>query len=303
MDRLMALQAFTRVVELGGFTKAADSLRSSKTTVSDLVQGLEKHLGVRLLQRTTRRVTVTSDGAAFYERCAHILGDLDEAEASVMQARVAPKGRLRVDMPGALARRFIIPRLPEFLGRYPDLRLELGMGHRPVDLVEEGVDCVVRFGTQPDSSLVARRVGTMSSLCCASPAYLREHGTPRRPEELSTHRCVNYISNRTGRVRDWEFARDGQKVALTLDGVLAVSDHDAYIVAGLMSFGIVKVANYVARPYLDSGQLIEVLTDWTAEQFPISVMYPKTRHLSAKVRLFVDWVSELIQQDPMLQAR
>lgn len=303
MDRLMALQAFTRVVELGGFTKAADSLRSSKTTVSDLVQGLEKHLGVRLLQRTTRRVTVTSDGAAFYERCAHILGDLDEAEASVMQARVAPKGRLRVDMPGALARRFIIPRLPEFLGRYPDLRLELGMGHRPVDLVEEGVDCVVRFGTQPDSSLVARRVGTMSSLCCASPAYLREHGTPRRPEELSTHRCVNYISNRTGRVRDWEFARDGQKVALTLEGVLAVSDHDAYIVAGLMSFGIVKVANYVARPYLDSGQLIEVLTDWTAEQFPISVMYPKTRHLSAKVRLFVDWVSELIQQDPMLQAR
>jgi LysR family transcriptional regulator for bpeEF and oprC len=303
MDRLMALQAFARVVELGGFTKAGDSLRLSKTTVSDLVQSLEKHLGVRLLQRTTRRVTVTAEGAAFYERCAHILADLDEAEASVMQARVAPKGRLRVDMPAALARLFILPRLPPFLARYPDLRLELGMGLRPVHLLEEGIDCVVRFGTQSDSSLVARRVGTMSFVCCASPAYLREHGSPRRPEDLSVHRCVNYISNRSGRVMDWEFARADEKIRLTLDGVLAMNDSDAYVVAGLMSFGIVKAANYVVRPYLESGQLMQVLTDWTAEQFPISVIYPQNRHLSAKVRIFVDWVSELIQQDPILQTR
>lgn len=301
MDRLMALQAFTRVVELGGFTKAGDSLQLSKTTVSDLVQSLEKHLGVRLLQRTTRRVTVTSDGAAFYERCTHILADLNEAEASIMQARVAPKGRLRVDMPSALARFFILPRLATFLSRYPDLRLELGLGQRPVDMVEEGVDCVVRFGMQPDSSLVARRVGTMTSICCAGPAYLREHGTPRSPEELSAHRCVNYVSNRTGRVLDWEFARDGQTVQLTLDGVLAVNDQDAYVAAGLMSFGIVKVANYLARPYLESGQLTQVLADWTAQQLPIWVMYPQSRQLSAKVRIFIDWVSEVIQQDPNLQ--
>jgi LysR family transcriptional regulator for bpeEF and oprC len=301
MDRLMAIQAFTRVVEVGGFTKAGDSLQLSKTTVSDLVQSLEKHLGVRLLQRTTRRVTVTSDGAAFYERCTHILSDLNEAEASIMQARVAPKGRLRVDMPSALARFFILPRLATFLSRYPDLRLELGLGLRPVDLVEEGVDCVVRFGVQPDSSLIARRVGTMTSICCASPAYLREHGTPRSPEELSAHRCVNYVSNRSGRVLDWEFARDGQTVQLTLDGVLAVNDQDAYVAAGLMSFGIVKVASYLARPYLESGQLTQVLADWTAQPLPISVMYPQSRQLSAKVRIFVDWVSELIQQDPNLQ--
>lgn len=303
MDRLMALRVFARVVELGGFTKAANSLQLSKTTVSDLVQGLEKHLGVQLLQRTTRRVTVTPDGAAFYERSAHILADLDEAEASVMQARVAPKGRLRVDMPSALARLFILPQLPTFLARYPELRLELGMGLRPVHLVEEGIDCVVRIGMQPDSSLVARRVGTMSFVCCASPAYLREHGTPRRPEELSTHRCVNYLSNRTGGVIDWEFSRGREKVELTIDGVLAVNDFDAYVAAGLMSFGIVKVGNYVARPYLESGQLTQVLADWTAEQLPISVMYPQSRHLSAKVRTFVDWVSELIQQDPIFQTR
>jgi LysR family transcriptional regulator for bpeEF and oprC len=131
---------------------------------------------------------------------------------------------------------------------------------------------------------------------------LREHGTPRRPEDLSTHRCVNYLSNRSGRILDWEFARDGHKVGLALDGVLAVNDHDAYVVAGLMSFGIVKVANYIARPYLESGQLTQVLTDWTAEQYPISVIYPQSRHLSAKVRIFVDWVSELIQQEPLFQS-
>jgi LysR family transcriptional regulator for bpeEF and oprC len=260
----------------------------SKTTVSDPVQSLEKHLGVRLLQRTTRRVTVTADGAAFYERCALILADLDDAEASVMQARAAPKGRLRVDMPGALARLFVIPKLPPFLARYPDLRLELGMGLRTVHLLEEGIDCVVRIGVQKDSSLVARRVGTMSTVCCASPAYLREHGIPHRPEDPSAHRCVTYLANRTGRVIDWEFAQGEQKIQ---------------IVAGLMSLGIVKVANYVARPYLESGQLTQVLGDWTAEQSPISVMYPQSRHLSAKVRIFVDWVSDLIQQDPILQTR
>jgi LysR family transcriptional regulator for bpeEF and oprC len=303
MDRLLALQAFSRVVELGGFTKAADSLQLSKTTVSDLVQSLEKHLGLRLLQRTTRRVTATADGAAFYERCVHILADLDEAEASVMQARVAPKGRLRVDMPSGLARLFVIPRLAPFLARYPDLRLELGMGLRPVHLLEEGIDCVVRFGAQSDSSLVARRVGTMSHVCCASPGYLREHAAPRNPEELSAHQCITYVSGRTGRVMDWEFERAGQKIQLTLDGVLAVNDQDANIIAGLMGIGIAKVANYMARPYLESGQLKQVLTDWKAEQFPISVMYAQGRHLSAKLRIFVDWVSELIQQDPIFQTR
>lgn len=301
MDRLLALQTFARVVELGGFTKAGDSLQLPKTTVSDLVQSLEARLGVRLFQRTTRRVTVTPDGAAFYERCSRILADLEEAEASVMQARIAPKGRLRVDVPGAFGRLFVIPALPQFLARYPDLRLELGTGLRPVHLLEEGVDCVVRVGEQPDSSLVARRIGTLSFICCASPEYLREHGVPRTPEDLSAHRCVNFMSNRTGRVLDWEFVRDGRKVQLTLDGVLAVNDHDAYVVAGVMSLGIVKVADYVVRSYLESGQLTQVLADWTAAQVPISVMYPQSRHLSAKVRIFVDWVSELIQKNPLVQ--
>jgi LysR family transcriptional regulator for bpeEF and oprC len=301
MDRLLALETFTRVVELGSFTKASDSLRLSKTSVSDLVQQLEKHLGVRLLQRTTRRVTVTSDGAAFYERCVRLLADLEEAEASVMQARIAPKGRLRVDVPGALGRLVIVPEVPKFLARYPDLRLELGFGLRPVNLVEEGVDCVVRVGAQPDSSLIARRVGTMSFICCASPEYLKQHGTPRTPEELFAHRCVNFLSNRNGRVNDWHFERDGRKVQLTLDSVLAVNDPEAYVLAGVMGLGIVKVAAPVVRPYLESGQLIEVLEEWTGDPLPISVMYPQSRQLSAKVRVFVDWVSELLQKSAELQ--
>ena len=295
------MQTFARVAELGGFAKAGHSLQLSKTTVSDLVRSLEARLGVRLLQRTTRRVSVTADGAAFYERCARILADLEEAEASVMKARVAPKGRLRVDMPGAFARLFVIPALPQFLARYPDLRLELGTGLRPVHLLEEGVDCVVRIGEQPDSSLIARRIGTLSFIYCASPEYLREHGVPLMPEDLSAHRCVTFMSNLTGRVLDWEFVRDGRKVELTLDGVLAVNDSDAYVIAGVMSLGIVKVADYVARPYLESGRLTQVLTDWTAEQLPISVMYPQNRHLSANVRIFAEWVGELISQNPLLQ--
>lgn len=267
------------------------------------MQQLEKHLGVRLLQRTTRRVRVTPDGAAFYERCARILADLDDAEASVMQARVQPKGRLRVDVPGALGRFIIVPELPKFLARYPELRLELGLGLRPVHMVEEGVDCVVRVGAQPDSSLIARRVGTMSFICCASPAYLKQHGMPRTPEELPAHRCVNFLSNRNGRVMDWEFERDGRKVQLTLDSVLAVNDPEAYVVAGLTALGIVKVAAPVVRPYLESGQLIEVLGDWTGELLPISVMYPQSRQLFAKVRVFVDWVSELPEKSADLHVR
>lgn len=303
MDRLVALQTFVRVVELGGFTKAAESLQLPKTSVSDLVQSLEAYLGVQLLKRTTRRVTVTPDGAAFYERCVRILSDLADAEASVMVTRCALTGRLRVDMPGAFGRLFVIPKLPELLARYPGLRLELGMGLRPVDLLEEGIDCAVRIGNQPDSSLIVRRIGTMSVICCASPEYLRQHGVPQRPEDLSKHRCINFMVSRTGRVLDWEFVRAREKVQLTIDGILAVNDHDAYVAAGAMGLGIVKVANYVAQPYLDSGQLTEVLAEWTAERLPIQVVYPQSRHLSAKLRLFVEWVGELIRDDPLFQPK
>jgi LysR family transcriptional regulator, regulator for bpeEF and oprC len=301
MDRLLAFQAFTRVAELGGFTKAAESLRLPKATVSDLVKNLEAHLDVRLLHRTTRRVTLTPDGAAFYERLTQILSDLEEAEASISQVRVSPKGLLRVDVPGSLGRLFIVPGLPDFLARYPDLRLELGMSLRLVNLVEEGIDCVVRAGPLEDSSLVARRVGTMNFICCASPEYLKEHGTPRIPADLLSHRCVDVISNRTGKVMEWDFKRDGETMHLAVQGVLSMNDPSAYVACGLMGLGIVKVATYLAKPYLDSGKLVQVLAAWTAEPVPISVLYPQHRHLSAKVRAFTDWIAEIFEQNPLLQ--
>jgi LysR family transcriptional regulator, regulator for bpeEF and oprC len=302
MDRLLAMQAFARVVELGGFTKAAESLRLPKATVSDLVRNLEGHLDARLLHRTTRRVSLTPDGAAFYDRLTQILSDLEEAEGAISQLRVAPKGLLRVDVPGSIGQLVIVPGLPQFLARYPDLRLELGMSLRLVNLVEEGIDCVVRVGPLEDSSLVARRVGTMRFICCASPRYLQEHGTPSIPEDLLiSHRCVNVISNRTGKAMEWDFKREGQTMHLAVQGILSVNDPTAYVACGLMGLGIVKVATYLARPYLDSGQLVQVLAAWTAEPVPISVLYPQNRHLSAKVRAFADWIAELFEQNSLLQ--
>jgi LysR family transcriptional regulator, regulator for bpeEF and oprC len=302
MDKLLALQAFARVVELGGFTKAAESLHLSKTSVSDLVQNLETHLGARLLQRTTRRVTVTLEGAAFYERCTRILGDLEEAESSVMQSRVAPKGKLRVDAPGALAKRVILPELPEFLAHYPDLQLELRLGLRVINLVEEGVDCVLRVGQPSDSSLVARRIGTVEFMCCASPEYLLERGIPSAPEDLSAHQCVNFLFNSTGQVADWQFFQDGRKTQLRFDAALALNDQDACVAAALLGVGVVKIASYAAAPHLQSRQLRQILPEWTGELFPVFVMYPQSRHVSAKVRVFIDWVSGLFEKNPLLQS-
>ena len=303
MDRLMALQAFARVVELGGFTKASDSLQMSKTTVSDLVQSLEKHLGVRLLQRTTRRVTVTADGAAFYERCAHILADLDEAEASVMQ--VARRGERQTARRHARCAREAFHHPKTSAVPRPLSRSAIGIG----DGTSDRCICWKRESIVWCASACRRtRAWSHDESVRCPPSAVRALRTcasmePRAglrtcpPTDASPSFQIAPGEPSTGNSRD-----GGQKVQLTLDGVLAVNDHDAYVVASLMSFGIVKVANYVARPYLESGQLTQVLADWTSEQSPISVMYPQSRHLSAKVRIFVDWVSELIQQDPIFQA-
>src|SRR6185369_4018657 len=184
MDRLSAMQVFVRVVETGSFTKAADSLAMPKPTVTKLVQGLESHLRAKLLNRTTRRVTVTSDGAAYYERAVRLLGDLDEMDASLSSAQAATRGRLRIDVGSSAARLIIIPALPDFHARYPDIQLDLGVGDRPVDLVSENVDCVVRGGELHDQSLVARRIGEIQFITCAAPSYLARHGVPTHPSDL-----------------------------------------------------------------------------------------------------------------------
>jgi LysR family transcriptional regulator for bpeEF and oprC len=301
MDRLQAMSVFVRVVESGGFTRAAEVLRMPKATVTTLVQQLEAHLGVKLLNRTTRRVNVTPDGAAYYERCARILAEVDDTETALRRTNGAVSGRLRVDVPATFGRRVLMPALPDFIARYPDVRLEVGCGDRPVDLIEEGVDCVVRGGDPGDESLVARRVGELEFVCCATPAYLAAHGVPEHPRDLAQHRCVNYFSSKTGRLFPWDFSRDGERIELSVEGPVAANDGEAYMAAGLAGLGVFQaVLLDIAEP-LAAGSVRRVLADWRIDPLPVFVMYPRNRHLSAKVRAFVDWVGDLLERRTAMQ--
>ncbi|PKB91548.1 transcriptional regulator [Ewingella americana] len=301
MNKLQAMEVFVQVVDTGGFTRASENLKLPKATVSTLIQSLEASLSVKLLNRTTRHVSVTADGAAYYERCIRILSEVRDAEDSVGRNRLSPAGRLRVDAPTGLASTVIIPALPEFFARYPDIQLELGCSDRQVDLVEEGVDCAIRGGRRlADSRLVSRRVGTMNYVTCASPAYLEQYGRPMHPNDLVNHRCVNYFSARTGKVFDWYFTQNEQRLQVTLSSHMAVSDSYAYTAAGLSGLGIIQMADFLMAEMIAEGRLMSILDDWSNEPLPIHVVYPQNRHLSAKVRVFVDWATELFSRHPTL---
>ena len=293
MNKLQAMEVFVQVVDAGGFTRAAENLQLPKATVSTLVQGLEQTLAVKLLHRTTRQVHVTSDGAAYYERCVRILSDVREAEESLSHNRLSPSGRLRIDVSTGLANTMLIPRLPDFFERYPDIRVDMGCGDRQVDLIEEGVDCAIRGGVLPDSSLIARRLGMIEFVTCASPAYLAKYGRPNHPNDLLQHRCVNYFSSKTGKVYDWDFSRDGETLNIPTPACLAVNDSTVYTSAGLTGLGIVQMATMVANPLIASGHMEIILPGWTTEPLPVNAVYPQNRHLSAKVRVFVEWVADL----------
>ncbi|MCF8206406.1 MAG: LysR family transcriptional regulator [Methylotenera sp.] len=301
MDRLSAMQAFVRVVEAGTFTKAADSLDLPKATVTRLIQTLETHLRTKLLNRTTRRVTVTPDGAAYYERAMRLLSDLEELEGSMNQARVTPRGRIRIDVPGVVGRDMIIPHLPDFFARYPDIQIELGVSDRTVDLISDNIDCVIRGGELTDQSLVARRISELRFITCATPEYIRRHGKPLHPRDLgdTPHRMVGYFSARTGKVLGDTFVRGEEKVEIVGNHILAVNDANAYLKAGLAHLGVMQLTCFMAGPLLRSGELVRVLEDWDAEPIPVYVVYPPNRHLSSKLRVFVDWVVELIGREVM----
>jgi LysR family transcriptional regulator, regulator for bpeEF and oprC len=294
MDRFVAMAVFAQVVDSGGFTRAAEALRMPKATVTTLVQNLEAHLGVKLLNRTTRRVEVTPDGAAYYERCTRILAEVQETESALSTARASPQGRLRVDVSVAFGRRVLMPALPEFLERYPGIRIEVGCTDRVVDLLEEGVDCVVRAGEPAESALVARRLGLLDFICCAAPSYLARCGVPEHPRDLVQHRVVNFFSPRTGKIMPWDFTRGGERIEIMLDGPVATNDSEAYLAAGLAGLGVVQLTRGMVSEHLAQGRFTQVLAGWTIDPLPIYAMYPRNRHLSAKVRVFVEWVAELI---------
>jgi len=296
MDRFDTMLAFTRVVELESFTKAALSLNLPKTTVSAQVLALEKRLRVKLLHRTTRRISVTTDGAAYYERAIRLLNELEETEAALNQATVTAKGRLRVDVPTPLGRLVIIPALPDFLKKYPEIQLEIGCDDRPIDLLEEGVDCVIRIGNLLDSSLVARRVGTMQFLLVASPDYLKTYGTPQSPDDLQRHQAVHFFSSKTGKVRNFILQQDGAEQEIPTIRKLAINNGDAIVAAALAGIGICQLPTFMVQGYLTEGKLKKVLDDYGVGSLPINALYPQNRHLSSKVRAFIEWVAELFAE-------
>lgn len=296
MDRFDAMHVFVRVVETGSFTKAAETLRMSRTSVTQLVQRLEARLRVKLLNRTTRKVNVTADGAAYYERVIRLLADLDDAETSLSSASASPRGRLRVDVPGPLARMILIPALPAFYRRYPDIQLDMGVSDRMVDLIGENVDCVVRGGELVDQSLVARRVGDLQLGVYAAPGYLKRAGTPSRPEELesSHHRIVGFSRARAGQTFAYAMHRDAERVTVHGRYVLAVDDGNAYLAAGLAGLGIIWLPEYMAKPHLAAGELRPLFRDWRLDPMPLYLAFPPNRHVSAKLRVFIDWIVELM---------
>ncbi|RYF24185.1 MAG: LysR family transcriptional regulator [Comamonadaceae bacterium] len=302
MDQIQAMRIFARVVEAGTFTRAADSLQLPKATVTKHVQGLEARLRVKLLNRTTRRVTVTADGAAYYDRTVRLLADFDDIEASMGQARANPRGRLRVDVGTSVARLLIIPKLAQFQDRYPDIQIDLGVSDRTVDLIGDNVDCVIRGGELADQSLVARRIGNLEFITLASPDYLAQHGTPTHPLELeSGHRNVIYFSPVSTRRYPLEFHKDGQVLEISGPSQLAVNESNAYLTALIAGRGVGQITTFQAQTHIDQGQLVRVLPDWSHPLLPIYVVYPPNRHLSAKVRAFVDWAAELFAAHPELQ--
>jgi LysR family transcriptional regulator for bpeEF and oprC len=291
MDRFDTMLAFTRVVELRSFTQAAVSLNLPKATVSAQVIALEKRLRVKLLNRTTRHVSVTPDGAGYYERAVRLLNELEETEASVSHAAMSPKGRLRVDVPGAVGRLIIAPALDDFFARYPEIDLELGCTDRPVDLVHEGIDCVIRGGEINDESLVARRLGDFQMITYAAPSYIEKYGTPKNLVDLEQHYVVSFASPKTGKV--YPFVYDDGTKETTVHGQqrISINDFGACAAAACSGIGLVQLPDFIAKDYV--GKLVPILDGFLSEKIPVWILYPPNRHLSTKVRAFAEWTAEL----------
>jgi DNA-binding transcriptional LysR family regulator len=298
-DRLEAMRAFCRIVELGSFTRAADMLGLAKTTVSGQVLALETQLGVKLLHRTTRRVSPTTDGKAYYERARAVLDDLDELETSMSQSRGLARGRIKVEMPSPVGRFLIIPALPDFVARHPLIHLDVGCGERIVDLVQEGVDCAIRGGPVNDPDLVCRPIGRMRFSLCATPEYLARHPPLRHPQDLAALRYLAFVYPASGRQKVSVLQRGDERFVIEQEPAMRFNSGGAYIAAAEAGLGFVTVPSSEAQQPLAAGRLVEMLPDWQLESMTMSLVYPYSRHLSARVRAFADWASEVMGEHPL----
>ncbi|HBF29574.1 LysR family transcriptional regulator [Rhizobium sp.] len=302
MDQLSAMRAFVRVVEMGNFTRAAEVLDLPKATVTNLIQGLEAHLHTKLLNRTTRRVMVTTDGALYYERASQIITEINELDTSLSNSYTSPSGRLRVEMAGAFADWIVIPALHDFHSKFPDIRVDLGVGDRTVDYLVENVDCALRAGNVSDQSLIARRITEIPMIACAAPSYIERYGLPGHPSDLEQqHHCVSYFMAQNNRTMALDFEKDGQQIQINARYNVAVNDARSYLTATQNGHGIATIPHFMALDSLEKGDLVPVLSDWRIEPLALHLVYPPNRHLSNKVRVFVDWMVRLLAEKKLNQ--
>ena len=292
MDHLLAIRVFGRLVETGGFGRAADALRMPKSTVTKLIQGLENELGVRLLERTTRRVTVTAHGAAYYERTRQWLAELDEFETTLAGGRNNPVGNLRVDTGGSVAAGLIIPALPAFRARYPGIRIQLGVTDRTVDLISEGIDCAIR-STGDDPNLVTRQIAELSWTLCATPDYLARRGTPKVPEDIvrDGHEVVGYFSARSGRMHPLRFREGERTFEIAFTAAVEVNESNAHTAAAIAGLGLVQALCFTVADHVARGELIPVLADWQPAPLPVYLVYPPDRRHNARLHAFAEWMT------------
>lgn len=294
MDQFAAMRAFVKVVETGTFTRAADTLSMPKATVTKLIQALEAHLRTKLLNRTTRRVIVTTDGALYYERSKRLIADIDELDSSMASSQVLPKGKLRVEMSSALASMILVPALCRFHEIYPDIQIDLGVSDRQIDILAENVDCAIRAGQLSDQSLIARRIAEMSVVTCAAPLYLEKFGEPREPRDLEEgHHVVSYFRPPNARQIPFVFCRGDERIEVSGHCAVSVDEGMTYLAAARAGLGVVQVPTFMVREAIGKGELRPVLSDWHRDPMPLYVVYPPNRHLSNKLRVFVDWAANL----------
>ena len=295
MDKIHAMQLFIRVAELESFSRAAETLGLPKGSVSRQIQALENSLGTQLLHRTTRRVQLTQDGMIYYERAKDLLSNLDELDGLFHHDPASISGKLRVDMPVGVAKNLVIPRLPDFLHQYPGLEIELSSSDRLVDLIREGFDCVVRVGTLKDSGLIARPLGKLTQVNCASPQYLARFGYPESLEDLASHAVVHYSVNLGSRSQGFEVSTENGTEWVKTGGMLTVNSTETYHAACLAGLGIIQVPRIGVREALRAGTLVEVLPQYRPEPMPVSLLYPHRRNLSRRVHLFMEWLTGVMK--------
>ena len=296
MDRIDLFRIFARVVESASFTRAASLLGIPRSSVSAAVQELEGRVGARLLHRTTRKVSLTQDGAAFYERCVRLVADVEEAE-TLFRSAATPTGRLRFDVPGRIGRLVVAPALPAFLDSYPEIDIELGVTDRAINLVEDSVDCVLRVGPLSDSGLIARPIGELDLINVASPAYLERHGVPAGPDVLDAHWAVSYASPSSGRVAPWEWRDGGEIRTCSMRSRVTVNSAEAYIACCIAGLGLIQIPAYDVRPQLTAGTLVEVMAGHRAAPMPMTLLYPHRQHLSRRLQVFADWLDALLRRE------